>query len=192
MHVQSRCASAAVNYVSVRGLDGDDVITNTTGLTAHLRGGTGADRLVGGTGDDTLTGEFGADVLLGGGGSDTVSYSETAARTGVRADLDGATGDDGGSEDGPVGARDTIGTDVESLEGTIRDDVLIGNAGPNTLAASGGHDLLQGLGGDDEITGRGGGTVDGGTGTDHCVSDLRGLLEQPDGFAGCEITQILT
>ena len=48
----------------------------------------------------------------------------------------------------------------------------------------GGHDVLQGLGGNDQLTGRGGGTVDGGAGSDHCTSDLRGLLEQADGFAG--------
>jgi Ca2+-binding RTX toxin-like protein len=187
---QARCASSNFSIV-VRGLDGNDVITNTTGLSAHLMGGAGDDRLTGGSGDDLLTGEFGADVLMGGGGSDTADYSETSIRTGVRADLDGATGDDGGSEDGPAGSRDTIGADVENLEGSIRDDVLTGNAGPNTLTAVGGHDLLQGLGGNDQLTGRGGGTVDGGGGTDHCTSDLTGFLEQPDGFAGCEFTQIV-
>ncbi|GAB2854323.1 hypothetical protein GCM10027176_66060 [Actinoallomurus bryophytorum] len=188
---QARCASSNFSIV-VRGLDGDDVITNTTSLGAHLMGGAGDDRLVGGSGDDLLTGEFGADVLLGGGGSDTADYSETSIRTGVRADLDGAPGDDGGSEDGPAGSRDTIGADVENLQGTIRDDVLTGNAGPNTLTAVGGHDVLQGLGGGDQLTGRGGGTVDGGDGTDHCISDLTGLPEQPDRFAGCEVTQIVS
>jgi Ca2+-binding RTX toxin-like protein len=188
---EAQCTSLNVSSMVIRGLDGKDVITNTTGLDAHLMGGAGDDRLVGGSGDDLLTGEFGADVLLGGGGSDTADYSETSARSSVRADLDGATGDDGGPEDGPAGARDTIGADVENLQGTIRDDVLIGNAGPNTLNAVGGHDLLQGLGGNDQLTGRGGGTIDGGANTDHCVSDLRGLLEQPDAFVGCETTEIV-
>jgi Ca2+-binding RTX toxin-like protein len=176
----------------VRGLDGNDTIINCTSLSAELRGGTGDDRLTGGSGDDLLAGEFGADVLRGGAGSDTVTYSDVTNRAGVRADLDGATGDDGGTDDGPVGARDTIGTDVENLEGTLQDDVLIGNAGPNILhGGSGGHDQIKGLGGADQVTGRGGGTVDGGAGTDHCTSDLRGFLEQPDTFVGCETTEIL-
>ena len=187
---EARCSSAT--FIAIRGLDGDDVITNSTGIAARLSGGDGNDHLVGGSGDDTLIGGFGADLLQGGGGSDTASYSEISSRLGVRADLDGATGDDGSSEDGPTGARDTIAADVENLEGTIADDVLIGNPGPNVINASGGHDQIQGQGGNDELTGRGGGTVDGGAGTDVCTSDLRGLPAQADTFAGCETTQIVT
>ncbi|MFB4302463.1 calcium-binding protein [Actinomadura sp. NTSP31] len=188
---QAQCTSAY--SIRVRGLDGDDAITNATALNADLLGGTGDDRLTGGSGDDVLTGEYGADVLMGGGGSDTANYDDSAGRTaGVRADLDGAAGDDGGPEDGLAGARDTIGADVENLQGTIKDDVLIGNAGPNVVTATGGHDQIQGLGGNDQLTGRGGGTVNGGAGTDGCVSDLRGLPEQPDTFVGCESTQVMT
>jgi Ca2+-binding RTX toxin-like protein len=189
---EARCSSTNVWSMVIRGLDGNDVITNSTGLAARLMGGDGNDRLTGGSGDDMLLGGFGSDALQGGAGSDTVSYSEVSNRLGVRADLDGATGDDGSSEDGPAGARDTIAADVENLEGTIADDVLIGNAGPNTINASGGHDQIQGLGGNDQLTGRGGGTVDGGADTDHCTSDLRGLLVQADTFTGCETTEIVT
>ncbi|MGW4638005.1 calcium-binding protein [Sphaerisporangium sp. NPDC004334] len=189
---EARCASANVGSMVVRGLDGDDVITNSTGLAARLMGGDGDDRLAGGSGDDTLVGGFGGDLLRGGAGSDTVAYSEVSNRLGVRADLDGATGDDGSSEDGPAGARDTIAADVENLEGTNADDVLIGDAGPNVIDASNGHDLIQGLGGDDRLTGRGGGTLDGGAGADRCTSDLRGLLETVDTFSGCETTEVVT
>jgi len=189
---QARCPAAGVFSMRIRGLDGNDAITNATSLPSTLMGGDGNDRLTGGSADDELVGEFGADVMVGGAGDDTASYSDTAARTaGVHASLNGATGDDGGAEDGPVGARDTIAADVENLEGTIRDDVLIGNTGPNVINGEGGHDTVQGLGGNDQLTGRGGGTVDGGAGTDQCTSDLRGLLEQPDTFVGCEVTQIL-
>src|SRR5437899_2209349 len=82
---------------------------------------------------------------------------------------------DGGAEDGPVRARDTIAADVENLEGSIRDDVLTGNSGANVINGDGGHDTVQGLGGGDQLSARGGGTVDGGAGTDQCTSDLRGL-----------------
>jgi Ca2+-binding RTX toxin-like protein len=188
---EARCPFTAFTSMVVRGLDGDDVITNSTPLAARLMGNDGADRLVGGSGADTLLGGFGSDVLQGGAGSDTASYDEIATRLGVRADLDGATGDDGSADDGPAGARDSIAADVENLEGTLANDTLIGNAGPNTLSARGGHDQLQGLGGDDQLTGRGGGTIDGGSNTDHCISDLRGLLESADAFIGCETTEIV-
>lgn len=189
---EARCSSTNVNSMVIRGLDGNDAITNSTGLAARLMGGDGNDHLVGGSGDDTLIGGFGSDVMEGGAGSDTASYSEVSNRLGVVADLDGATGDDGSSEDGPAGARDTIAADVENLEGTHADDVLTGNAGPNVINASGGHDEIRGLGGNDQLTGRGGGIVDGGAGTDQCTSDLRGLPFAADTFAGCETTQILT
>jgi Ca2+-binding RTX toxin-like protein len=189
---QARCTSATGGFTAVfRGLDGDDVITNSTSLAARINGGPGNDKLVGGSGDDVLVGEFGADVMQGGAGNDTASYGDFSDRSSVHADLDGATGDDGGTEDGPAGARDTIAADVENLEGAFQSDVLIGNAGPNIITANGGHDQIQGLGGDDTLTGRGGGTIDGGANLDHCISDLRGLPEKPDTFVGCESTEIL-
>ncbi|MFG2004760.1 hypothetical protein ACGFNU_36970 [Spirillospora sp. NPDC048911] len=189
---EAHCPSSNLNYIRVRGLDGNDVISTATALPARLLGGTGDDRLLGGSGDDSLDGGFGADVMSGGAGSDTAAYSETAARVAVRADLDDATGDDGSADDGPAGARDTIAADVENLEGTIRDDVLTGNSGPNVINANGGHDQIQGLGGNDQLTGRGGGTLNGGAGNDHCTADLRGLLEPADTFVGCEVTEVIT
>ncbi len=190
---QARCqAATSVFTMSIRSLDGDDSITNATGIAARIRAGDGNDLLIGGSGDDILSGGFGSDVIQGGGGSDTASYSEVSNRIGIRADLDGATGDDGSAEDGPAGARDTIAADVENLEGTGADDVLIGNAGPNVIDGTGGHDQVQGLGGNDELTARGGGTIDGGTGTDHCTSDLRLVPIKADAFANCERTDVLT
>ena len=186
---QARCAVAF--SISIRTLDGDDTITDATAIPSLLRGGDGNDRLFGGTGDDMLVGGFGGDLLQGGPGNDTAGYAEVSNRLGVRADLDGATGDDGSSEDGPVNFRDTIAADVENLEGTHADDVLIGNAGPNVIDGSGGHDQIQGLGGDDALTGDGGGSIDGGAGSDHCTSDLRLVPEAPDRFTGCESTSVL-
>jgi len=190
---EARCqAATSVFRISLRGLDGDDTITNSTAIPALIRAGDGNDRLTGGSGDDTLNGGFGSDLIQGQGGSDTATYSEVGNRLGIRADLDGAPGDDGSSEDGPTGARDTIAADVENLEGSGADDALIGNAGPNIIEGSGGHDQVQGLGGDDELTAEGAGTVDGGAGSDHCTSDLRLVPNPPDTFIGCERTDILT
>ncbi|MEU7876338.1 hypothetical protein [Dactylosporangium sp. NPDC049140] len=183
---QVRCASTAWMSMRIRGLDGDDVITNATAFPADLSGNDGNDRLTGGSGDDRLTGGFGADVLQGGGGSDTASYADQSNRLAVRADLDGATGDDGSADDGPAGARDTIAADVENLVGTLQNDVLIGNAGANSIDGAGGHDQIQGLGGNDSLTARGGGSIDGGAGTDDCTSTLVSQPVNPDVFTGCE------
>jgi Ca2+-binding RTX toxin-like protein len=187
---QARCDASF--DMSVRTLDGDDTITNATTLPSLLRAGDGNDRLFGGSGDDELVGGFGSDLLQGGAGSDTVSYSEISNRLAVRADLDGVTGDDGSSEDGPAGARDTIAADVENLEGTGANDTLIGNAGPNVIDGSGGQDQIQGLGGNDQLTADGGGSLDGGAGTDQCTSDLLLVPGPADSFAGCEHTSVLT
>ncbi|SNY60190.1 calcium-binding protein [Paractinoplanes atraurantiacus] len=190
---QARCQAATSTFgISLRSLDGADTVVNATGIAASIKAGDGDDRVTGGSGDDTLSGGFGADVLQGGGGSDTATYSEVGSRLGVTADLDGAAGDDGSSEDGPAGARDTIAADVENLVGTIVDDVLSGNAGRNVIDGRGGHDRVLGLGGDDDITAHGGGTLDGGAGADHCVSDLRLVPDPADVFVGCERTEVIT
>ena len=188
---EARCASTPWMSIRIRGLDGDDVITNSTGFASQLSGNDGDDRLAGGSGDDTLVGGFGADVLQGGAGSDTASYSEVSTRAAVHADLDGATGDDGSADDGPAGLRDTIAADVENLVGTGRADVLVGNAGANAVDGNGGHDQLQGLGGDDRLTSRGGGTIDGGAGNDQCTSTLLSQPVAPDTFTSCETTVIV-
>jgi hypothetical protein len=187
---QARCTSVPWLSMRIRGLDGDDVITNSTGFAAELNGNDGNDRLTGGSGDDTLVGGFGADVLQGGAGNDTASYSEVATRAAVTADLDAATGDDGSADDGPTGARDTIGSDIENLVGTLRDDVLTGNAGPNAIDGNGGHDQIKGLGGADQLTARGGGSLNGGAGTDRCTSTLFSQPVTPDTFTSCETAQV--
>jgi Ca2+-binding RTX toxin-like protein len=117
---------------------------------------------------------------------------EVSNRLGIHADLNGATGDDGSSEDGPAGARDTIAADVENLEGTAANDVLIGNAGANIINGSGGHDQVRGLGGNDQLTSEGGGSIDGGAGTDQCTSDIRLVPGAADAFLNCEVTDVLT
>ena len=190
---QARCqAAGSVSGLSLRSLDGDDTVTNSTGIASLIRAGDGNDRLVGGSGADTLNGGYGSDVLQGGAGLDTASYSEVGTRLGIRSDLDGAAGDDGSSEDGPAGARDTTASDVENIEGTGADDVLIGNGGPNVLDGLGGHNQVQGLGGDDQLSARGGGTLDGGADSDSCTSDMRLSPTTADVFVGCERTTILT
>ena len=116
------------------GWSGDDI----------LDGRSGEDDLYGDTGNDTLIGGQGADALVGGIGTDTASYRTSAAP--VTAALDGslaATGD----------AVGDIYVSIENLEGSTRNDTLIGNIRVNLLAGGAGSDTLFGRGGNDTLSG---------------------------------------
>ena len=191
---EARCTWSPWMTILVRSLDGNDTITNASPYSAQLNGGDGNDTITGGAGNDTLIGGIGADVFHGGAGSDTVSYSGDGRTNAVQVDLDGVAGDDGGIEDGPAGARDTVGADVENVIGTIYQDVLIGNDGPNALTGNSfgsGGDVIKGLGGDDTLDGSGNGTLDGGAGNDQCTTEIRSQLVDPDRFTSCETTVVV-
>ncbi|WP_430788407.1 calcium-binding protein [Actinoplanes sp. G11-F43] len=165
-------------------VDGDrdnDVLSGGAGKD-RVTGDDGDDRVYGGADDDTLyamatSGEgVGADYYSGGSGRDLVTYSKYI-HSGVIVDADGAVGDDGAE-----GERDTVATDVESLMGTMLNDVLLGGPGDNTLTGWGGDDRLIGGGGADTLLGGSGddyldssdtdsrgSTVDGEYGDDECV-----------------------
>jgi Ca2+-binding RTX toxin-like protein len=130
-----------------------------------LYGDDGEDALSGGDGNDHLDGGKEADQLSGGGGDDLVSYFSEARTVGVIASPNGLP-INGSSEDGPEGARDAIGTDVESLVGSNRRDTLTGTAGDNFINGAGGADVIRGLAGRDD--------VDGGTGPRNLVVGGRG------------------
>ncbi len=129
------------------GQEGADTILGGNG-TDVLIGGPGDDFLHGWAGNDALRGQGGADRMLGGSGNDHASYFGHPA--GVTASVNGVTGDDGSPGEG-----DTIGSDVEGIEGSDLNDVLYGNAGSNALHGCGGSDTLIGYGGDDRLTGEG-------------------------------------
>ena len=82
-------------------------------------------------------------------GGDTVSYGTrtyaTSGTAGVVADLDGVR------DDGAVGENDQIGTDVEALVGTIRDDRLTGSGVANRIEGKLGADTLVGGDGADRM-----------------------------------------
>ena len=121
---------------SIAGLAGDDLLV----------GNAGSDTLAGGDGDDALVGGAGADTFTGGAGDDFVDYSGRVAP--LRIDLDGAVGDDG-----EFGEGDTLGADVEVVEGGSGSDVIAGNAAENLLIGGGGADTIDGLGGIDLVVG---------------------------------------
>jgi Ca2+-binding RTX toxin-like protein len=164
-----------VTNVDVDVADGNDTVTKTADTGSVIRGGAGRDTIKGGPAfedpiegiyrSNTLIGGPDNDVLMGGphrdlldggpgrdqmtggdGPNDIVTYADRTAR--VVADLDGAAADDG-----QAGERDSIGADVEGLEGGAGNDALTGNAQPNDLRGRGGNDTLNGLAADDMLSG---------------------------------------
>src|SRR6185436_17607924 len=91
----------------------------------RIEGGTGPDALDGGAGDDFLEGGAGPDRLLGGEGRDIVSYSD--GPLGVRVVVDAL------NADGAPGENDFVATDVEEVDGSEGDDVLIAAPSGTTL-----------------------------------------------------------
>jgi hypothetical protein len=107
-----------------------------------LEAGDGADRLQSaGTIAVTMIGGTGADTFVGGAEYDVVSYEFHGEP--VTAAIDG-TPSSGSASDGPAAARDTIGTDVETLWGSPGDDQLTGSTADNNLWGGAGADVLTG------------------------------------------------
>jgi Ca2+-binding RTX toxin-like protein len=87
-----------------------------------LVGGAGGDTLKGGTGDDTLLGGAGGDNLVGGDGTDVVSYVDylgSATRTGLLIDLQNTNNSTGYAQGDSY-------TSLEILEGSAKDDTIVG------------------------------------------------------------------
>ena len=112
-----------------------------------LIGGDGTDRLDGDSGDDILEGGAGADRLEGGAGMDTAVYRNSNAA--VTVNLGNGTLMGGHAE------GDVI-INIESIEGSVYNDELTGDNGPNRLEGGDGDDELRGSDGNDQIFGGGG------------------------------------
>lgn len=128
----------------------------------NVKGTTGADTLIGDSGANLFDGGGGADSIDGGGGSDTVTFQnyiqEPAHRSGFRYDAPGWTIDLTSQTAQPVNpANGTAGpvhlTSIENVIGTIADDYIVGDAGPNELHGLGGSDQIFGGDGDDILDG---------------------------------------
>ncbi|WIM96360.1 calcium-binding protein [Actinoplanes oblitus] len=128
----------------VYGDNGNDSLLGEAGRD-YLSGGAGADWMRGDASDRAVA----ADVLLGGSGPDRVDYYHY--RKAVTVDLDGASGDDG-----LPGEHDTVGADVEGIDGTGAADRLTGNGAANQIDGYGGNDVIRGGGGDDHLNGEDG------------------------------------
>jgi Ca2+-binding RTX toxin-like protein len=110
------------------------------------------------TSGEWFYGNAGDDVIDGRGGSDRVSYY--FAQTGVAVNLAMQFANDG------LGGVDTL-TNIEEVEGSTLDDLIVGDVNGNYLNGAAGNDSLFAGGGSDLVYGGDGNdTVDGGSGTD--------------------------
>jgi Ca2+-binding RTX toxin-like protein len=144
-------------FISIEGAiggKGDDILIGTAG----------ANTLIGGYGDDTVDGGAGNDQLYGGEGSDTVDYS--AESSSVTVDLLSANKVGQGSSSGVdnlYSIENIIGTNLTSLG-----DLLIGDAGKNTIYGLDGNDTIYENADDDFVeAGAGNDYIYAGAGEDH-------------------------
>jgi Ca2+-binding RTX toxin-like protein len=115
---------------------------------------------VGGGGSDLFNPRDGQDLIRGGTGRDAVAYWEA---DGIRVNLRTGVAKGWG--------RDSLHS-VEQVVGTLLDDVIIGDEGPDFLEGGFGDDLLVGGAGRDRLLGDAGDdTLDGSRGDDELAGN---------------------
>ncbi|MHC2334417.1 calcium-binding protein [Bradyrhizobium sp. USDA 4454] len=140
-------------------------MVGTTSANDLLAGEDSSETLNGGDGNDVIYGNGGADTLNGGNGNDYLSAGRDDGSNDV---YDGGAGINTVSFSGVGGGvtldlglhyaiGPTIGHDgvfnIQVAVGSLGNDILIGEAGPNTIYGYWGNDYLYGLGGNDAMFG---------------------------------------
>lgn len=158
----------------IRAGAGNDAVDVSGTVTAYLgRGvnaatiGQGRPRVVGGPQGDEFSfrGRKSNALVRGGAGDNQIVF------LGVRRPVTAHIGKGTASWRGG-GLRFS---DVHTLIGTFRSDVLVGSGGSDILYGRAGKDILRGGGGNDLITGQGGRDVaHGNAGLDYCFAETRG------------------
>jgi Ca2+-binding RTX toxin-like protein len=161
------------------GNDDDNILAGLDGQDS-LYGGKGNDSLYGGDGDDSLYGGEGRDLLDGGNGRDYAFYDNNLV--GIAAVL---LNQDGSSLKGFEGLSEDDLINIEDLQGSRFDDLLVGNDEKNIIFGMDGNDTIYGGAGNDILNGVGGNdVVYGGEGDDHLLGGDGDLLQ---GGAGADI-----
>jgi Ca2+-binding RTX toxin-like protein len=139
----------------------DNLITGNAGDDT-ISGAEGADVLTGGAGNDSLAGGFqndtyifdtdtslGSDTISDSDGIDVVDFALTTT-IGITLDLAETAAQ-------TVNLRHTLtlqaGTEIETVLGTAKDDVIRGNSAANILVGNAGNDQLEGRAGRDILIG---------------------------------------
>ena len=139
-------------YNEIDGTIHDDKLRGTDDARPDIiTGDKGNDSLYGGAGDDVLNGDEGNDLLMGGPGADELNGGKGDFDTiSYKYSMEGVTINlISGFAQGGEATGDEIGTDIESIQGSMHDDVLTGSNRANKLWGFGGSDELNGDNGDD-------------------------------------------
>jgi len=135
-----------------------------------LVGNGGNDTLIGSEDNDRLNGGLGADTLDGGTGFDTADYREAPLVVGHGVKVDLSAGKSYFGTTGILGfawAQEDSLTDIEAVDGSAFNDILIGNDFGNQLNGMDGNDELSGAGNGDILKGGiGMDRLQGGSGSD--------------------------
>lgn len=162
--------------------DGTDTLSGIEGATGSDKADTmigdgkgnsffwlfgGDDTVRAGGGNDFVESSVGANALSGGAGRDLVAFLDGKdfdhQHPAVTVDLGAGTSSGG----------DTL-TGFEDVFGSIHNDTLIGDDGPNRLYGYTGDDVLKGRAGDDVLDGMDGSDrAYGGKGTDRCRAETK-------------------
>ncbi len=158
-----QCTKAVnANNDPLVGTAGKDVLCGNN-RNNTINGAGGNDIILGNGGNDRLTGALGNDTLNGGPGTDTALYPGS---TRVIASL---------TTEFAKGVGLDVLLAVENLTGSKANDRLTGSSVTNVLVGGKGADALFGLAGPDTLNSRdgvnGNDTLNGGAGTDRCVTD---------------------
>jgi Ca2+-binding RTX toxin-like protein len=148
--------------------------TDTFSNVEGIKGSRYADTFNGSAGDETWEGLAGNDIFHGGNGWDQVDYQferdVSGSNFGILINLSNASvGHDFGDGRGTVtvlggNGRDSFDntdtfTGIEGVQGTFRDDYVVGDANDNELEGGDGSDTLIGGDGNDNLRGDDGGGV---------------------------------
>lgn len=153
-----------VTLVVISGADGNDTIQFINGVEApgQVKGGNGDDNILTGEGNDFIIGGQGNDTIDGGIDDEeknTADYGSSPNGINVNLSTGFASNDGFGNQD--------ILRNIQNVQGSAKNDVIIGNNQENYLNGGDGNDDLEGGDGDDVLLGgkgadiiRGGGNID--------------------------------
>lgn len=133
--------------------DYNDVVIDIKVGSGTKKSGTDDNEVLGGREDNLFIASLGNDTINGGQGIDTIDYS--AASTGLVVDLkNGYMTDDTGKRDTLIIIENIIATNfADRLNGSDVDNVILAEAGNDTVQGLAGDDTLYGGDGDDLIYG---------------------------------------
>jgi VCBS repeat-containing protein len=133
-----------VNIQQLEGSNfGDYIALNGSNQNLVVFGLDGNDNITTGFGSDFLLGGEGGDTMNGGAGEDATSYADSWDSVNVNL---ATTYADGGTASG-----DRL-FNMEAVQGSIFDDILVGNSSANKLDGGVGADTIEGGAGADTLT----------------------------------------